>query len=91
MPLAPLVFPCSWGAVWQPQDTPTAPAATSGEPGTAAAAGAAAAATAAQQSLLLRPDPRSTLHAVVQLLARLTKNHALAERVGGGRGVPVGV
>jgi hypothetical protein len=53
-------------------------------PAAGSAAGtASAAAGAAAKRDLLRPDPRSTLHAVVQLVARLTKNHALAEQVGG--------
>lgn len=35
----------------------------------------------APDAALLAPDPRSTVHAVLQLLARLTKKHAIAEMV----------
>lgn len=76
---------CSWGASWTPQEPAAVPPAATADPSTAAgseAAAAAAAAATAQEASLLSPDPRSTLHAVVQLLARLTKDHALAEKVG---------
>lgn len=70
--------PCSWGGAWTPAQPP--PPAADGASGSVAGAPQAA-------DQLLRPDPRSTLHASVQLLARLTKDHALAERVGAvGRG-----
>jgi hypothetical protein len=78
---------CSWGASWTPQEPAAVPPAATADPSTAAgseAAAAAAAAATAQEASLLSPDPRSTLHAVVQLLARLTKDHALAEKVGDG-------
>ncbi|KAI3425184.1 hypothetical protein D9Q98_008953 [Chlorella vulgaris] len=79
----------SWGASWTPQEPAAVPPAATADPSTAAgseAAAAAAAAATAQEASLLSPDPRSTLHAVVQLLARLTKDHALAEKVLAARG-----
>ncbi|KAL4856977.1 E3 ubiquitin-protein ligase UPL1 [Chlorella vulgaris] len=79
----------SWGASWTPQELAAVPPAATAGPSTATgseAAAAAAAAAAAQEASVLSPDPRSTLHAVVQLLARLTKDHALAEKVLAARG-----
>lgn len=74
---------CSWGAAWTPADLPPLPPEPESGSSPAEVAAAAAAAQARQREELTRPDPRSTLHAVVQLLARLSKDHALAEKVGG--------
>ena len=73
---------CSWGAAWTPADLPPLPPEPESGSSPAEVAAAAAAAQARQREELTRPDPRSTLHAVVQLLARLSKDHALAEKVG---------
>jgi predicted regulator of Ras-like GTPase activity (Roadblock/LC7/MglB family) len=76
----------SWGAAWTPADLPPLPPEPESGSSPAAVAAAAAAAQARQREELTRPDPRSTLHAVVQLLARLSKDHALAEKVLAARG-----
>lgn len=73
----------SWGAAWTADEPPQAPTPPEGTPPATAAAMAVAVAAAARGRELLRPDPRSTLHATVQLLARLTKDHGLAEKVRG--------
>lgn len=78
--MAPAPLHCSWGVAWTPADLAPLPPAPEGAGTAAAAAAAAAAAQARQREELTRPDPRSTLHAVVQLLARLSKDHALAEK-----------
>jgi hypothetical protein len=72
---APPPPPPSWGEAWSPEEPAPADA------GASSQAGADQHAQRAQRALL-RPDPRSTLHALAQLLARLTKDHSLAEKVG---------